>query len=128
MNCFIKIIILCCLFITGCASTGNRQIAKFTEEQACQCIKINVTTKVDIKETLGDPMIVDFDSKGHEKWFYKFTRSASKVENFIPIVNSFTQGTNDTHKTLVIIFNLDNTVLNFSLSESKGETKVGIFG
>ena len=47
------------------------------------------------------------------------------VRNYIPVVNWFSAGTNDTTKKLVLIFQ-DGILQDLSSSTGKGESKAGI--
>ena len=45
--------------------------------------------------------------------------------NYVPVVNWFVKGTNDTKKTLIVLFDAD-VVKNHSFSSSEGETMGGL--
>ncbi len=75
---------------------------------------------------LGEPDDIDFTDSGQEKWIYKHTRATSKPQNFIPIVSLFSQGTDDIHKKVVLIFDQHGHMVNSATTESSGETRLGI--
>lgn len=113
---------------SGCAGkTGNEKLAELPKEQIGQQIVNGKTTKDEVKSFLGDPESIDFDPNGLEKWTYKHTRKQEKAINYVPVANWFVGGTNDTTKSLVILFDEKGVVKNHAVSEAKGETKVGLF-
>lgn len=115
------------LMMSGCAvKTGNETLGKIEKSQLEQAIVKGKSTKVDVKGVLGDPDKTDFDNNSLEKWTYTHTRRDAKAVNYVPVVNWFVAGTNDTTKTLVIIFDDNGVVKNYINSDAKGETKGGL--
>ncbi len=115
------------LLLNGCAvKTGNDKLEDTTSKAIEGIIKKDTTTKNEIKNKFGEPSKVDFMANGLEKWEYEHTRKQAKAVNFIPVANWFVGGTNDTKKTLVILFDGD-IVKNYSIAVADGETKAGLF-
>lgn len=118
--------VVCGALFTGCAvKTGNDKLQDVTQTSVTEMIKNGKTTKSEIKEKLGEPTNIDFTDAGLEKWEYNHKRSVGKGINYVPVVNWFVKGTNDTKKTLVVLFEGD-TVKNHSFSSSEGETMGGL--
>lgn len=116
------------LITTGCAvKSGNEKLGTMEKEKVNQSLTKGKSTKDDVKAFLGDPDKTDFDNNSMEKWTYTHVRKDAKFVNYIPIVNWFGSGTNDTTKTLVIIFDDNGIVKNYINSDAKGETKGGLF-
>jgi len=114
--------------MTGCAvKAGNENLGKMEKSQLEQGIVKGKSTKTDVKAMLGDPDKSDFDNNSLEKWTYVHVRKDAKAVNYVPVVNWFVAGTNDTTKTLVVLFDDNGIVKNFINSDAKGETKVGLF-
>lgn len=112
--------------ITGCAvKTGNEKLQDVTKESVISMITNGKTTKNEVRTSLGEPTIVDFMDSGLEKWQYDHTRRVEKGINYVPVVNWFVRGTNDTKKTLVVLFD-GNVVKNHTFSSSEGETMGGL--
>lgn len=130
MKSFLKIfaVILGLGLLVGCASTGNQRLANTNAASVNQSIIDGQTTKAEVEALLGAPDNIDFNYANNEKWVYEYKKSQAKGSNFIPVVNIFAQGTNDTKKTLVIVFNKKGVVQNHAYSESKGETNTGVAG
>jgi outer membrane protein assembly factor BamE (lipoprotein component of BamABCDE complex) len=114
------------ILLTGCAvKTGNEKLQDVTKESVTTIIKNGSTTKAEIRNHLGEPTNVDFMDSGLEKWQYNHSRAVEKGINYVPVVNWFVRGTNDTKKTLVILFDGD-IVKNHTFSSSEGETMGGL--
>lgn len=115
------------LMMSGCAvKAGNEALGKMEKSQIEAQIVKGKSTKTDVKAMLGDPDKTDFDNNSLEKWTYIHVRKDVKAVNFIPVANWFVQGTNDTTKTLVVLFDDNGVVKNYINSDAKGETKGGL--
>ena len=118
---------LASVLVTGCAvKSGNDKLEDNTNESISKMITKEKSTKSNIKELLGEPQKVDFLANGLEKWEYSHLRKAAKAVNYVPVANWFVGGTNDTTKTLVILFEGD-VVKNYTTAVAEGETKAGLF-
>ncbi len=125
---FLSSVIGLSVFFSGCAiKTGNEVLGKMEKSQVEQGIVKGKSTKEEIKVMFGDPTSVDFDNNSLEKWTYLHVRSDAKLINYVPYANLFASGTNDTKKTLVILFDDKGIVKNYINSDAKGETKTGLF-
>ncbi len=113
---------------SGCAvRTGNEKLARMDKREIEQRIVKGKTTKEEVRRLMGDPDKVDFDQAGHEKWEYINVHRSAKAINYVPVANWFVQGTNDTKKTLIVIFDDNGVVLNHAFSRATGETSGGLF-
>ena len=121
-------LLLCASLVTGCAvKSGNDKLEDTTNESISKIIVKDKSTKSNVKELLGEPQKIDFISNGLvEKWEYSHIRKAAKAVNYVPVANWFIGGTNDTTKTLVILFEGD-VVKNYTTAVAEGETKAGLF-
>lgn len=114
------------LLISGCAvKTGNEKLANMEKSQIDNQIVKGKSTKSDVVALMGDPDKTDFDNNGNEKWTYIHMRKASKGINYVPVVSWFIAGTNDTTKTLTVLFSDNGIVKNYTASTAEGETKAG---
>ena len=112
--------------ITGCAvKTGNDKLQEVTNENIDSVIKNGVSTKTEVKSKLGGPGKIDFLNNGLEKWEYDHTLKVEKGVNYVPVVNWFVKGTDDTKKSLVILFDGD-IVKTHTFSTENGETMGGL--
>ena len=118
--------VLVASLITGCAvKTGNDKLQEVTNENIDSVIKNGVSTKTEVKSKLGGPGRVDFLNNGLEKWEYDHTLKVEKGVNYVPIVNWFVKGTDNTKKSLVILFDGD-IVKTHTFSTENGETMGGL--
>ena len=118
--------VLVASLITGCAvKTGNDKLQEVTNENIDSVIKNGVSTKTEVKSKLGGPGRVDFLNNGREKWEYDHTLKVEKGVNYVPVVNWFVKGTDDTKKSLVILFDGD-IVKTHTFSMENGETMGGL--
>lgn len=122
------LILFCALFlIAGCASTGNKVLKKETSSTVSAKITKGETTKEQVRAMYGDPMTTSFTDSGKEIWKYEFTKTHVKATNFIPFVSMFNSGAKGTKKELVIMFDDNSIVKNFSMSSSKVDTDTSLF-
>lgn len=116
------------LAISGCASTGNTKLAAMGTNDVSKLLTKGKTTVNDVRAQFGEPSDVDFDPNGNKKWTYEHVKKSSKPINFVPYANLFYSGTNDTKKKLVMIFDKNDTLLDFLVTETAEESKQGVFG
>jgi outer membrane protein assembly factor BamE (lipoprotein component of BamABCDE complex) len=114
------------VLFTGCAvKTGNDRIENVTQDNILSMIEDGKSTKVDVRKAFGEPRNIGFMDNGLEKWEYHHSRSVQKGVNYVPVVNWFVKGTDDTKKTLIVLFD-GNVVKTHSFSSSEGETMGGL--
>ena len=119
-------VVLATSLFTGCAvKTGNDKLQSVTEQNIDSFIVNGVSTKKDVQSKLGGATSVDFMQNGLEKWTYLHTLKVEKGVNYVPVVNWFVRGTNDTKKSLVILFDGD-IVKTHTFSSENGETANGL--
>ncbi|MCT7469511.1 hypothetical protein ACOTWR_04755 [Aliarcobacter butzleri] len=114
------------VLFTGCAvKTGNDRIENVTQDNILSMIEDGKSTKADVRKAFGEPRNIGFMDNGLEKWEYHHSRSVQKGVNYVPVVNLFVKGTDDTKKTLIVLFD-GNVVKTHSFSSSEGETMGGL--
>ena len=115
-------LVLGTVLFSGCAvKSGNDKLQDVTKESVTDMIKNGTSTKSEVRSKLGEPTNIDFMENGLEKWEYNHTRKVDKGINYVPVVNWFVKGTNDTKKILVVLFD-GEVVKNHSFSSSESET------
>ena len=95
------------ILISGCASSGNKQIA---DNGAVAKIEEGKSTKADVRAFVGQPTKVNFRDDNTEVWEYVYTRGQMRPATLIPVVGWFAGGMDTTGSTLTILFNKDNIV------------------
>jgi outer membrane protein assembly factor BamE (lipoprotein component of BamABCDE complex) len=119
-------LVLGTVLFTGCAvKTGNDRIENVTQDNILSMIEDGKSTKADVRKAFGEPRNIGFMDNGLEKWEYHHSRSVQKGVNYVPVVNWFVKGTDDTKKTLLVLFE-GNIVKTHSFSSSEGETMGGL--
>ena len=114
------------VLFTGCAvKTGNDRIENVTQDNILNMIEDGKSTKADVRKAFGEPRNIGFMDNGLEKLEYHHSRSVQKGVNYVPVVNLFVKGTDDTKKTLIVLFD-GNVVKTHSFSSSEGETMGGL--
>mgnify|MGYP000181160760 CR=1 FL=1 len=115
------------MLLSGCASkTGNEALEKANSQSIESILIKGTTTKAEVTDYFGEPQEVDFMDNGQEKWKYSHVRKSLKAINYVPVANWFIGGTNDTTKSLVLLFYKD-VLVNYSIASAKGESKAGLF-
>jgi hypothetical protein len=110
----------------GCVSSGNESIADATNATVSGQLLKGKTTQTDVRRIYGDPIKTSFSSNGFETWEYEFTRLQSKPTNFIPYVNLVHSGAEGDKKTLVIFFDKQKIVQDYTMSTSRIDMSRGI--
>lgn len=111
------LIVLLVLFLAGCASTGRKMdMTKMGD------IQKGVTTRAELIEWFGSPQSVGLDAEGRSiaQWIY--VHASSQGQNFIPVVGAFTMGFDQQMQQLVVSFDENNVVYNYTFNQSDTET------
>ncbi len=123
---FTAVLLLTFLFM-GCASSGNEKLRNENDASLSQKITKGVTTKAQVQTALGPADNVSFSDGGSEIWRYFHVVSTAKGVNFVPVVNLFAAGVDQEKKELVILFEEQGVVKNYTFSETQGEQRTGVF-
>lgn len=111
--------------IAGCVSTGNTSLKNETNETIGEKLTEGMSMN-DVRANLGDPFSTSFTDGGLSIWTYEFMEGQMTAQSFIPIVSMFSSGVEGKKKQLVILFDEDDTVKKYTLSDSDYESKSGI--
>jgi outer membrane protein assembly factor BamE (lipoprotein component of BamABCDE complex) len=122
------LIALSFLALAACASTGNTSIANQDGTTIGGKIRVGATNEDGVRQAFGDPQSTQYLSNGDTVWTYDYTHVASDPQNFIPIVSLFDAGTNGFKKELVVEFDSNKVVKNYSMNKSAVQTSAGIMG
>jgi len=113
------------VLLSGCASAGNEALSKQTSETLQQHIQKGVTTKAQVQAVLGQPQNVSFNN-GREQWTYNFAHATPTAVDFVPVVNLFVHHANVDHKMLVILFDKNGVVENYSYTHGQSVYRSGV--
>jgi len=120
----ISLLMSCAL--AGCMSAGNETIADATGASVAGQLIKGKTTQADVRRLYGDPIKTAFSANGFETWEYEFTRLQSKPTNFIPYVNLVHSGAEGDKKALVVFFDKQKVVQDFTMSTSRVNVSQGL--
>jgi outer membrane protein assembly factor BamE (lipoprotein component of BamABCDE complex) len=119
----ILVLPLMIVMITGCASSGNSFLKKESLETIESRIVQGQTTKQEIRNTYGDPLLTSFTDSGNEIWTYQFDKMSLDALSLInPLKNTY----NGTRKQLVIMFDSNGVVSRYNMNASPHKTEMGI--
>jgi hypothetical protein len=113
-------------FLSGCASVGNERIADASPETVSGQLIKGRTTQAHVRQLYGDPIKSSFTDSGNEIWEYEFSRLHSKPTNFIPYVNLVYSGAEGDKKSLVIFFDRNKIVQQYTINSSKVDVSQGL--
>lgn len=111
----------------GCASSGNEVLRKESEASISQKIIEGKTTKNEVKAIFGSPLKTSFTDGGLEVWNYEFSNVSADAISYVPIVGMFGGSSSGKKKELVFLFDMNNIVKRYSMSESAVTHKTGFF-
>lgn len=112
--------------LAACASYGNVALKQETSATIAQKIVKGQTTQAQVREMFGSPSSADFTDSGNQIWRYSFAQSTAMGRNFIPYANMFSSGANIESKELVVFFDKNGVVQNYSMEASKSQSKQGL--
>ncbi|MFC7513874.1 hypothetical protein ACFQUU_02530 [Herbaspirillum sp. GCM10030257] len=124
---FVLISAVATIFLTGCASVGNETLRAESEQTVTTKIVEGKTTKNEIRTMFGSPMKTSFTDGGLEIWNYEFSNVSADAISYVPIINMFGGSASGKKKELVVLFESNNTVKRYSMSESHVTQKTGLF-
>jgi outer membrane protein assembly factor BamE (lipoprotein component of BamABCDE complex) len=125
-NCLTLSVLVLAWALAGCISSGNESIADATNATVASQLLKGKTTQADVRRIYGDPIKTSFSANGFETWEYEFTRLQSKPTNFIPYVNLVHSGAEGDKKSLVIFFDKQKVLQDFTMSTSRIDMSRGI--
>ena len=121
--------ILSALFIivifAGCTTTGSTQLGSIQKTQINQKIVKNKSTMQDIIDIIGNPTSTKVGSNNKEIWTYNFSSSRKTLPSYFPLVKEFSQGVTNKSKKLIIYFNENQIVKNYTYSAKDIEKNSG---
>jgi hypothetical protein len=112
--------------LAGCMSSGNESIADATGATVSTQLVKGKTTQAEVRRLYGDPIKTSFSSNGFETWEYEFVRMQSKPTNFIPYVSLVHSGAEGDKKALVVFFDKQKVVQDYTMSTSRIDVSTGL--
>jgi len=122
------VFVICSMFILqACASSGSKALRNETESSVQGKLTEGKTTKAEVKQTFGSPLSTSYTDGGLEIWKYELAKMHADAVNFIPLVNLFGSKSSGTKKELTILFDNNDVVKKYNMSESPVATGTGVF-
>lgn len=131
---FLKIIatiFLVTTFLTGCANVGNKSLKGLSESDVQKTITVGETTQSQVRAAFGSPLKTTYTDGGLEIWTYQYDdttaftpETVGSVVLTLGLAGSKARGTRN---ELVILFDENNVVRRFNMSNSPIEAGTGIF-
>ncbi|MCE9614339.1 MAG: hypothetical protein K8T26_08685 [Lentisphaerae bacterium] len=119
----LSLISVVAILLSGCWSTGSRQLRNETPGSVDAKIIDGKTTKAEVAACFGGPKKIDFSQSDKEVWRYEFTYEQMEAQN---LVNPLLQRNTGTKKELVILFEDTGVVKKHTFSDSPFETRSGL--
>jgi outer membrane protein assembly factor BamE (lipoprotein component of BamABCDE complex) len=111
-------VIVALFALTACMSMGTKvdqdKLARFEKGK---------TTYAEVVQQLGKPTQSTLNSDGTRTVVYTYMQSQAKAANFIPIVGAFTGGADTENTSVMLNFDKDSVLTNYSATQ--GSTAIG---
>lgn len=113
-----KILLGLCLAlcIAGCTTYGTE-----IKDEQVSTIQKELTTRLEIINIFGQPQDSFTDSAGREVYRYEYKKLKATAKTFIPVVGIFHQESKADTRTLLVMFNKNDTVYDYKISDKKDE-------
>jgi hypothetical protein len=119
------------MVISGCANSGNKSVEDATPESVGAVLKVGETTKQEVEAIFGPPIETTYTDGGLLIWTYRYDdTSALTVETVgsvlltLGLAGAKSEGTRN---ELVILFDENDVIKRYNMSNSPIETGTGIF-
>lgn len=125
------LVLLVCLLAVGCANVGNKSMKNVSESEINASIVVGQTSKQQIQAKFGSPFETTYTDGGLLIWTYRYDdTSALTLETVGSVVlTAGLAGTKarGTRNELVVLFDENNIVKRFNMSNSPIEAGTGLF-
>lgn len=109
-----SLLIIAAILIGGCASSG----APIKQSELSGFVK-GETTHDQVISSLGKPQSVTANADGTKTLVYVHVNTKVSAATYIPIVGAFAGGATSNAKTLTVHINANNTVKDWSFTETE---------
>ena len=125
------LVLTSCFLIAACANVGNQSVKGLTQAGVESSIVISQTTKSQIESKFGSPFESTYTDGGLMIWTYRYddttALTAETVGSTVLTLGLAGMKTKGTRTELVILFDENDIVKRFNLSNSPIEAGTGIF-
>src|SRR5438132_8898818 len=114
-------VIVALFAFTACVSMGT----KVDQDKLAQ-FQRGKTTYAEVIQQLGKPTQSTVNSDGTRKVVYTYMQSQAKAANFIPIVGAFAGGADTENTNVMLDFDRDSVLTNYSATQGSSSMGTGI--
>ena len=117
--------------MAACANVGNKSVKDITKEEVASSIVVSQSTASQIESRFGSPFESTYTDGGLMIWKYRYddatALTAETIGSTVLTLGLAGVKTKGTRTELVILFDENDIVKKFNLSNSPIETGTGIF-
>lgn len=113
--------------LAGCATAGNDSLKDENSKTVSTKITEGKSTMGDVKAAFGAPMTTTYTDGGLEVWKYEISHMSADATSYIPVVSLFAASSSGTKKELTILFDKDDKVQKYKMTESPVKVRTGLF-
>jgi outer membrane protein assembly factor BamE (lipoprotein component of BamABCDE complex) len=116
------VLVIIALFVfTACMSMGTK-----VDQDKLTRFEKGKTTYAEVIQQLGKPTQSTLNSDGTRTVVYTYVQSQAKAANFIPIVGAFTGGADTENTSVMLNFDKDSVLTNYSATQGSSSMGTGI--
>lgn len=119
------VILFITLVLQGCTTAGSTQLNSIEKKELQQRIVKNKSSMQDVLDLIGEPTSTKTTVQDKEVWTYSFSSSRESIPSYIPLINDFSKGVTNKSKKLIIYFNNNKIVKNYTYSSKNIERNSG---
>ena len=109
------------MFVLGCAATGVE-----VKQESLTELKKGETTIPEVVSKFGEPTTKTLNMDGTQTLMYAYYQSTVRPETFIPYIGGLVGGADTKVNSVILMFDKNGVLENFSASESKYGTGTGL--
>jgi outer membrane protein assembly factor BamE (lipoprotein component of BamABCDE complex) len=116
------VLVIIALFVfTACMSMGTK-----VDQDKLTRFEKGKTTYAEVIQQLGKPTQSTLNSDGTRTVVYTYVQSQAKAANSIPIVGAFTGGADTENTSVMLNFDKDSVLTNYSATQGSSSMGTGI--
>ena len=112
---------LAALVLSSCMAVGTR-----VDESQLTHFERGRTSYYDVVATLGKPNAATLFADGSREVVYSYSQQQLKVENFIPIVAMFAQGSTTETTTVTLMFDAQDRLVTYTATQGSMVVGTGL--
>ncbi|WP_419770901.1 MAG: outer membrane protein assembly factor BamE domain-containing protein [Candidatus Marinarcus sp.] len=114
------------LNFTACTTTGTTKLENVSTADVKMKIVKGSSTMYDIVKLYGEPTSTRITDNNLDIWDYSFSSERESIPSYIPLVKSFSSGVKKVNKELVVYFNSQGIVDDYTFKSNHIESNTGL--